>query len=268
MFEDGSLNVQTILVLLVGFLVGIIPAMLLVGFYGGRQVEKQQKALKLKYDRQITTLKATVRRTIQRIELLTNERNLLNRSNQSLREAIRDQHNITDAAVQELELSQSQNLNLKKMVETLTEENLRHEGRLEQSLANQEHMASRFEQTINQFTEAERLRKHVLFAANQLREAQVSNQALESFVGQPLPAISDMGDQNISPDKLDVIVINGIESKSAARLHESGIHTVADLSKQTPARVAYFTGINSWNESAVWIAEAKARVAGYRAIRA
>ena len=69
--------------LAVGFLVGMVPAMLLVGFFGGRQVEKQRKELKLQYDRQIVALRATIRRLMQRIDLLSGERAQLKKSNRN-----------------------------------------------------------------------------------------------------------------------------------------------------------------------------------------
>ena len=64
-------------------------------------------------------------------------------------------------------------------------------------------------------------------------------------------------EESVTAAQLDVGVIEGMEPVYVERLHESGIYTVADLARQTPARVAHFAGLPSWDDSAAWIAEAK-----------
>lgn len=233
-----TVNVQILLILVVGFLAGMIPAMLLIGFLGGRQVEKHRKELKLQYDRQIVALRATIKRLMQRIDLLNDERVQLKRSNRGLRDALREQHQYTDETSAEL-------MQLKQRLRETSAENRRYEGRLEQSRIQQERMEARFSQTVAQFTEAERLRKHLLFATEQLRAARTAGGQLQAAV----PA---------APAELDVAVIEGIEPLYVERLHDSGIHTIADLARQTPARVAHFAGLPSWDESTQWIAAANA----------
>ena len=219
--------------------------MLLVGFLGGRQVEKQRKELKLQYDRQITALRATIKRLMQRIDMLSGERSQLKSSNRNLREALREQHQYTDDTSAEL-------LQLKESLNKVTAENLRHEGRLEQARLQQERMEAQLSQTVAQFTQAERLRKHLIFATDQLRMAQISPQsASESTVAAEPETMAER----------DVAVLESIEPVYVERLHDSGIHTVADLAQQTPARVAHFAGLPSWDESAQWIAEANALLA-------
>jgi predicted flap endonuclease-1-like 5' DNA nuclease len=240
--------------LAVGFLVGMVPAMLLVGFFGGRQVEKQRKELKLQYDRQIVALRATIQRLMQRIDLLSGERTQLKRSNRSLREALRDQNRLSDETSAELMQS-------KEQMEKLTAENLRHEGRLEEAHIQQNRMEAQFAQTVSQFTEADRLRQHLLFATSQLRTAHASNQALGSTPEDGLSTTQYQEHSYASTAELDLGVIEGLEPLYVERLHDSGIHTVADLARQTPARVAHFAGLSSWDESAQWIAEAKALLA-------
>lgn len=224
----------------------MVPAMLLIGFLGGRQVEKQRKELKLQYDRQITALRATIRRLMQRIDLLIGERNQLKKSNRNLREALRDQHRYTDDTSAEL-------VQLRDRMEKLAAEKLRQEGRLEEAHVQQERMEARFEQTVSQFTEADRLRRHLLFATNQLRTAQAASSAPEDGLSNK-PYDSSPADQ-------DVAVIDGMEPLYVERLHDSGIYTVADLAGQTPARVAHFAGLSTWDESTQWIEEAKALLA-------
>jgi predicted flap endonuclease-1-like 5' DNA nuclease len=234
--------------LVVGFLVGMIPAMLLVGFLGGRQVEKQRKELKLQYDRQIAALRATIRRLMQRIDMLSGERSQLKRSNRNLREALREQHQYTDDTSAEL-------LQLKDELTRVKNENLRHEGRLEQARLQQEQMEAQFSQTVAQFTQAERLRKHLIFAADQLRMAQISQQSGSQTTSATAAAeMESMADH-------DVAVLESIEPIYVERLHDSGIHTIADLAQQTPARLAHFAGLPSWDESTQWIAEANALLA-------
>lgn len=220
----------------------MIPAMLLIGFLGGRQVEKQRKELKLQYDRQITALRSTIQRLMQRIDLLSSERSQLKKSNRSLREALRDQHQYTDETSAEL-------MQLRGELEQVSAENLRHEGRLEQAHIQQERAEAQYSQTVAQFTEADRLRRHLLFATDQLRTARASTQA-SNVQTQDLDIISSA--------ELDVAVIESIEPLYVERLHDSGIHTIADLAQQTPARVAHFAGLPSWDESTLWIAEANA----------
>jgi len=248
--------------LAVGFLVGMIPAMLLIGFFSGRQVEKQRNELKLQYERQVTALRATIRRLMQRIDLLTGERNKLKQSNKSLREAVRDQNRAADDVSSELERKRADMTHVQERMEQLEAENLRHEGRLEEAHRQQERMKAQFAQTVSQLTEAERMRRNLLFATNQLREAQVYNKALETRIGKQPPGPQDQ-DQNelSSPEQQDVAVIEGMEPIYVERLHDSGIYTIADLANQTPARVAHFAGLPSWEESAEWIAEAKVLMA-------
>ena len=64
----------------------------------------------------------------------------------------------------------------------------------------------------------------------------------------------------ISMAELDVAVLDSIEPIYVERLHDSGIHTIADLVQQTPARVAHFAGMSTWDESTQWIAEANALI--------
>ncbi len=219
--------------------------MLLVGFVGGRQVEKQRKKLKLQYDRQITALRATIKRLMQRIDLLSGERSQLKRSNRSLREALREQHQYTDETSAEL-------LQLKEELKRVAAENLRHEGRLEQARLQQERMEAQFSHTVAQFTQAERLRKHLIFAADQLRMAEIPQQTASKS-----PSAADIE----SMAERDVAVLESIEPIYVERLHDSGIYTIADLAQQTPARVAHFAGLPSWDESEQWIAEANALLA-------
>jgi predicted flap endonuclease-1-like 5' DNA nuclease len=244
-------DVPIVLILAVGFLVGMVPAMLLVGFFGGRQVERQRKDLKLQYERQVTAMRATIRRLMQRIDLLSVERKQLKSSNQNLQEALRDQHRYADNASAEL-------LQLKQKVESLTAQNMRHEGRLEEARMQQERREAQFAQTVAQFTEVDRLRRHLLFATNQLRAAQESSQRSASSSEENLTTTQFLDLSDHSPADLDVGVIASIEPLYVERLHESGVHTVADLARQTPARLAHFAGLSSWDDPTQWIAEAKA----------
>jgi predicted flap endonuclease-1-like 5' DNA nuclease len=238
-------NVQTALVIAVGFLAGMIPAMLLVFYLGNRRLEKQRKDLKLKYDRQIMILRSTLERTMQRIDLLSNERAQLKRSKRILRESLREQHQYTDETSAEL-------IQLRTELDKASAENLRHEGRLEQAYVQQERLEAQFAQTVAQFTEAERLRKHLLFATRQLQMTQATSQT---------PGEKTKDEDPISSANLDVAVIESIEPVYVERLHDSGIYTISDLAQQTPDQVANLAGLPSWEESAQWIAEANALLA-------
>ncbi len=244
------MNAQTALVLAVGFLVGMIPAMLLIGYFGGRQVEKQRKEIKLQYERQVVALRATIKRLMQRIDSLSGERTDLKRSNKGLREALRDHHRYTDETSAEL-------LQLKNEMAMLTANNLRNQGRLEEARVQQERRDAQFAQTVSQFTEVDRLRRHLLFATNQLRAAQAPGQT-NSAAEDQLATPPYQGRYYSSTTQLDVGIIESMEPLFVERLHDSGIHTIADLARQTPARVAHFAGLPSWDESTQWIAEAKA----------
>jgi predicted flap endonuclease-1-like 5' DNA nuclease len=255
-------NLQTALIIVVGFLVGMIPAMLLIGFLGGRQVEKHRKELKLQYERQVTALRATIQRMMQRIDLLTDERNRLKQSNRGLRESLQDQNRATDQANSKLNRNRADLARLQERAEALAADNLRHEGRLEESRLNQERMEVQFTNSVAQFAEVERLRSRLLFATNQLQEARTSNQALEDRLANLQPGAGEQTQYGtISSDQLDVSVIDGLEPVYVERLHDSGIHTIADLANQTPARVAHFAGLASWDESSEWIDQAKALLA-------
>ena len=54
-----SLDLGALFVMLAAFLLGVVPAFLFIGFYFGRRFDKEKKALQLKYERQITALRAT-----------------------------------------------------------------------------------------------------------------------------------------------------------------------------------------------------------------
>lgn len=246
------MRLEIILVIIVGFLAGMIPAMLIVGFWGGRQSEKQRKDLKLKYEQQVVALRATLRRLMQRIEKLTGERNQLKTANQGLRDAFRKQHQTVNEVNVELEQQQKNLSQLKKEVTDLNNKNLQYEGRLQEAHNNQERMAAQFNQTVAEFSEVERLRKHLLFATNQLRQVKGGEDLT------PQDKLQEFGKISHSPAELDVAVIQTIEPLYIERLHESGIHTIADLAHQTPERVAHFVGIEDPDDSKKWIAQAKA----------
>ena len=253
-------NLEALFVMLAGFLLGVVPAFVFFGFYFGRRVDKEKKALRLRYERQITALRATLGRMMERIDTLTGERKQLKETNQALSKTVRDQHEITDNTNQELEDAQQNLVRLEERVDDLQAENLRYEGRLEQAEIHQQRMAAQTQQVIDQFTQTERLRRNLLFAATQLRESKISNQALETRLNQKLKPLPD--NESLTPAMLDIGLIEGLAPVYAERLHESGIHTVGDLARQTPARVAHFAGLSTWDDSAAWIAEAKLRLAG------
>ena len=122
----------------------------------------------------------------------------------------------------------------------------------------QERSDAQFSLTVAQFTEADRLRRHLLFAANQLRSLQNAGQGTASTSAENLSTTHYLDLSDLSAAELDVGVIESIAPLYVERLHESGVHTVADLAAQTPARLAHFAGLSSWDESTQWIAEAKA----------
>ena len=255
------MNVQTALLIAAGFLAGMIPAMLLVAFLGGRRVEQHRKELKLQYERQVTALRETIRHLMQRIDLLTDERNQLKKRNRGLRESLQDQNRVAEYANSELDRNRAELAKVQERVEELAAENLRHEGRLEEMHLNQERMEAQFANTIAQFTEIERLRSRLLFATKQLQEAHAANQSLEArLAGSPQASEVQIQYDSASPDQLDLSQIEGLEPIYVERLHDSGIHTVADLASQTPARVADFAGLSSWDESSQWIADAQALI--------
>ena len=243
-----------LLIIAAGFLAGLIPAMLLISFIGARREGNFRAELKLHYDRQITALRATIQRLMQRIDLLSGERSQLKNSNRNMREALLVQRRLADDTSSEL-------MQMNEQMEKLTDENLRHEGRLEEARIQQERMEVQFAQTVSQFTEADRLRRHLIFAANQLRTAQTSNQVIGATPGKRLSNTQQRERSDSSTAELDVAVIDGLESLYVERLHDSGIHTISDLAGQTPARVAHFAGLSSWDESTQWIAEANALLA-------
>lgn len=247
---------KALLIVVVGFLAGMIPAMLLVGYFGGRQVERQRKEIQLKYERQVTALRATLRRLGQRLDALTGERNRLKRANKGLREAMREQRLFADQTGVELEHSQAELAELRQQVNDLSEKSLRYEGRLEQAQIHQERMSAQFKETVTQFTEADRLRRNLLFATNQLRLSQNPNTAQSAETEKRSSTVRSVA--HIVPEELDVSIIQVIEPLYLERLHESGIHTVADLAEQTPARITHFAGLKDEEESKKWIAQARA----------
>lgn len=255
-----NLNLGAVFVMVAGFLLGIVLAFVVIGLYYGRRLEQEKKTLRLRYERQVTALRATLQRVMDKIDELINERNQLKRANEALGQAIRNQHEITDSTSQELEEAQQSVVRLEDRVVKLQAENLRYEGRLEQAEIEQQRMAAQTQQIVEQFTQTERLRRNLMFAATQLRETRIANSALENQLKRDFAPLTE--DDAIAPEQLDIGLINGLKPEYAQRLHESGVHTIGDLAKQTPARVAHFAGLSSWDDSAAWIAEAKLRLAG------
>ncbi|MFL7839239.1 MAG: hypothetical protein ACK2U0_02580 [Candidatus Promineifilaceae bacterium] len=256
----GDFSLEVLIVILAGFVIGFIPAFAIIGFYFGRRLEKEKKALRLSFERQLNALRDTLQRMMDKIDELTGERSRLQRSNKALREAIRDQNEITDSTSLELEDAQQNLVRLEGRVGELEAEKQRYEGRLEQAAIQQEQAAEQYKQVIDRVAQTERLQKNLVFAAAQLREAKLANAAFEAQLAQTLMPLTS--EETADQDQLDVSVIQGIEPVYVERLHESGIHTIGDLAKQTPARVAHFAGLADWDDSAAWIAEAKLRLAG------
>ncbi len=256
----GNLSLETIFVMVAGFLMGAVPAFIIIGFYFGRKVEKEHKALKLSYERQITALRATVKRLMDRIDLLVEERNRLRRSSKVMRDAIREQNNVTEKSNAELDDARQNMVRMQERIDELQAQNLHYEGRLDQADAYQKRMEAQLQRTIEHFTQTRRMQQNLIFATSQLRETKAVNEALEAgFLKELKPVPEDQ--ESVSPEQLDVSIIEGLEPVYAQRLYDSGIHTISDLARQTPARVAHFAGLSTWDDSAAWIAEARIRLA-------
>ncbi|MFN2136878.1 MAG: hypothetical protein ACK2UK_13040 [Candidatus Promineifilaceae bacterium] len=257
-----NLNWPVLFTVLAGFLIGAVPAFLLFGFVFSRRYEKERAAFQLACERQLTALRDTLKRVMGYVDDLTGERNALQKANAELREAVRDQHAVTDHTSSELDDAQQNLIRLQERVDQLQAENLRQQGRLEQARIHEERLMAQQRQTMDQILQTERLQRNLLFATSQLREARVSSEAMEARLRQGLrPADKD---DTVAAEKLDVGLIEGLEPRYAQRLHDSGIHTIADLARQTPARVAHFAGLDDWDDSAAWIAEAKLWLANAR----
>jgi predicted flap endonuclease-1-like 5' DNA nuclease len=254
-----NINWAVLFTVLAGFLIGTIPAFFLFGFLLSRRYEEQRAAMQLACQRQLTALRETLRRAMGHVESLADQRDALQHANRDLREAVRDQHAITDRTSHELEEAQQNMVRLQERVDELQAENLRHEGRLEQARLHEERMTAQVQKTMDQVLQTERLQRNLLFATSQLREAQVSTAALEAKLRQGIRPVGN-GD-TVAAEQMDVGLIDGLEPQYAQRLHDSGIHTIGDLARQTPARVAHFAGLENWDDSAAWIAEAKLRLA-------
>lgn len=259
MLDLGTSYLETVFIMVAGFLCGAVPAFILIGVYFGRRLERESSALKLSYERQLAALRATVRRMMERIEALTGERNQLQQANNELREVVREQHMLTDNAHEELEDAQQNIVRMQEQMAKMHEDNLRYQGRLEQADITQQRMAAQLQQSITQFTQAQRMRQNLIFAASQLRQAKAANQPAQANAGRNPGRVEE--DSEVPPEKLDVGLIAGMQPEQAQRLHESGIHTIGDLARQTPARVAHFAGLQTWEDSAAWIAEARQRLA-------
>ena len=256
--RNKRVGLEELLIIVIGFLAGMIPAMLFVGFIGGRQVEKHRRELQLKYDRQITALRATLRRLMQRIDTLTGERNKLIKENKGLHDVLTEHRQIANSTETEFEKSRADLIELKQQVEKLTNTTLRYEGRLEESRINQDRMSAQLQQTISEFSEAERLRRHLLFATKQLRQTRTPAATVNPEQSKN-PIIAAQSSVK-SPNEMDISIIQVIEPLYVKRLHESGIHTVSDLAGQTPARVAHFAGLANPDDSKEWIAQAIAMI--------
>jgi predicted flap endonuclease-1-like 5' DNA nuclease len=256
----GNLDLGILFMLIAGFLLGMVPAFILFGAYFGRRYDQQVKSLKQSFERQVAMLRATAQRLMARIDLLTGENQELQTSNTSLREAVREQHELSDKIAYELEVSQNNTVRLQERVDELEDEKQRYEGRLEQARIHQERANAQSRQALDQVLQTERLRRNLLFATRQLRENKVAGEALEQRLRKGVQPVKN-GDTT-NAEQLDIGLIEGIDAEYAEKLHDSGIHTIGDLAQQTPARVAYFAGLDSWDDSAAWIAEAKIRIAG------
>jgi predicted flap endonuclease-1-like 5' DNA nuclease len=108
-------------------------------------------------------------------------------------------------------------------------------------------MKAQLAQTVAQFTEADRLRKHLLFATKQLQVAKSAQR--QASAGESNYSTTPLAD-------LDLSRIESIEPVYVDRLHDSGIFTIADLARHSPEQVAEFVGLPNWEASTQWVAEA------------
>jgi chromosome segregation ATPase len=204
---------------------------------------------------------------MQRIEQLTADRQRLQQVNRDMRETVEAQQRQNLHSGTSLQRERERVENLQDELENLRRQNERNLGRLEQAEKQNEFFARQLERTVEQFTEVGKLRQHVVFATNQLRETQATSRALESRLATFSSLQPANEEDTAAVDMLDVEALPGIETEQAQKLHDSGIHTIGDLARQTPARVAHFVGLSDWDRSAEWIAEARARLAIARSSR-
>lgn len=251
----------TFLVFAALLLIILVPVILGVGFYFGRQAEQQRKELQVQYERQVRSLQTTIKRLLQRLDRMTGERVRLQQANEDLRRSASAQQQASLLAGADLEHQRERAQELEEALGDLSRHNERTLGRLEQAEKQNKQIANQLQQTIEHFTEVGRLRQNVVFATNELRDSQFANQALKSRLSQRLTVQQSQEEPDTVPAAaLDVEVIDGLETEDAQKLHDSGIHTIGDLAGQTPARVAHFVGQPDWEKSAEWIAEAQARL--------
>ena len=84
----------------------------------------------------------------------------------------------------------------------------------------------------------------------------------ETHINQLQEKLSGLQNQLATSGNQQLQIIRGIGPTYARRLHEMGIHTFADVAKQTPERLAEIVKLRSWQQQspAAWIEEAQGLV--------
>lgn len=282
-----------LLIFLMGFGLGVAGALVLAWYLLGRRTDP---ALAEK-DRQILALRREQGEWLhrnKRLERKVSHLPTLEAQNAELRTAVADLQTTGKKDKDELKRVQG---NLDRVGVELDSQYVQlEELRAELAASNRryEDLKGQFDIMIDRFTEVQRLRQNILVASQMLKQEQARSANLQAQfdalgvestaepAGPLMPTMPDrvvaeppvvptavVPEQDLFNDA-DLEAIEGIGPIFARRLNDSGIHTISEVAKASPDRLAEFAGLKPWQkeDSAEWIAEAKRLLAQARWPRA
>lgn len=243
-------------------LLGMLLGALLAGgalfvYYRGQQRDVEEAAR-----RQLHQLQQGSRHVTRRYEDLRTENKRLRTENRAMNEALADQVQDLAVAKGDVKRERSNLLRMQREIDVLTGDNERLTARLEQTLVQNVELRAQFDRTVEHFTQADALRQRLLFATNKLREALQSNRQLEQRLQAIHPQTAAVS--AVEEDEEEELPLEAVPEIKPyiPKLNDSGIFTLRDLLQETPRRLAELAGLESEEESGVWLNKARARLRG------
>ncbi|MDV7391104.1 helix-hairpin-helix domain-containing protein, partial [Arthrospira platensis SPKY1] len=217
---------------------------------------------------QLRALQDEQERAAQQAEALRGRARAMFRQMKALQEinaALEAQLQARDTAVAHLEADLKTNrgnlLRMEEQIEQLRAENQRQSALARQAEGYAAAARQELQETVAQFTQAQQMRRQLVYAVQQLKKFQSRNEALMAELvarrTEAPPPTAVAGADDVS--QADIQAISGINAAYARRLQESGVHTVGDLVAQSPERLHKLAGLQEWQsaEPYAWLEEAR-----------
>ncbi len=268
---------EMVLVLLIGLAVGVLIAGAVDWYLFDQRAKEQAQQSHAELQRkhaELAELRRTNRKLKQQAADFPTVQTNLERTNAALRDVQKSLEQSTAESARlkgNLERTSRELDGLQSEIQLLREQNTSAES-------NVRALQTQYDSLLDRVTQADRMRTALVVAADKVKLLQSENEQLRQQVSRPeLTTPQEKGDLSAETPPAappqpedDLASIPGLDPIYVKRLHESGIHTLDDLARETPERVAEFAGLKSWEraDSTGWIAEAKAQLAAAKRPRA